>query len=151
MKSPENINNPSELGNIETNNKLNSLGIKYECSINGDGKLVYTFYDVEKLDHSAFLISSDNKKVIYQALHFGEDKFEEPGSKKEVDIDELVQYLSEKFPDADNIIFSCCNPDKAKTLLGEGLNDKITFIGTGSGTYSTWYNDRDKKLSSVRN
>lgn len=151
MKSPENINNFLELRDQEINDRLGSLGIKYERSINGDGKLVYTFYNVEKLDHSAFLLNSDNKRIIYQALHFGGDKFEEPGNKKEVDIDELVKYLLNKFPDADNIIFSCCNPDKARSLLNKNMNDKITFIGTGSGTYSTWYNDKDKKLSSVRN
>lgn len=142
--------NPLESRDVEVSDKLSSLGIKFESSINNEGKLVYTFPNVKKLGHSAFLLDTDNKKIIYQALHFGEDKFEEPGSKKEVKPDELIQYLSEKFPEADNIIFSCCNPDRARTFFTV-TDDKIIFIGTGSGNYSTWYNDKENELFSIRN
>ena len=134
----------------EISDKLNSLGIKFEGSINSDGKLVYTFPNARKLDHSAFKLDTDGRNIVYQAVHFGEGKFEEPGSEKEVTPNELIQYLSEKFPEADAIIFSCCDPDGARALLSS-TDDKFIFIGTGSGTYSTWYNDKENKLSSVRN
>ena len=61
-----------------------------------------------------------------------------------------MQYISKKFPDADNIILSCCKPDKAQTLLAD-IDDKIIFIGTGPNTYSTWYNSNENKLSSIKN
>lgn len=134
----------------EIADRLASLGINFDYSINKEGKLVYNFYNVKGLDHSAFLLDADNKKIIYQALHFGEDKFEEPGNKKEVTPEELMQYLLEKFPGVDNIIFSCCNPERAKIFF-DNIDDKIIFLGTGSGTYSTWYNSKENKFSSVRN
>ena len=71
----------------------------------------------KQLGNAAFFLDADNKTVIYQALHFGGKKFEEPRSKKEINPDELMKYLSEKFPETDNIIFSCCEPDKARTFL----------------------------------
>lgn len=134
----------------EIANKLSSLGIKFERSINSGGELVYTFSNVRKLDHNAFLLDTNSKKIIYQSLHFDGEKFEEPKSKKEVAPRELIQYLSEKFSEADNFIFSCCFPDKARAFLAD-MDDKIIFIGTGFGPYSTWYNDKENKLSSVKN
>ena len=139
-----------ESRDLEIMGKLNSLGVMFDYSINNEGNLVYNFYDAKRLEHAAFLLHTDNKIIVYQALHFGEDKFKEPESKKEVTPDELVQYLSEKFPDANKIIFSCCNPDRAKTFFAE-TNGKIIFIGTGNGTYSTWYNENEKMLTSVKN
>jgi hypothetical protein len=150
----ENINNEKinilESRDQEIADKLSYLGINFDYSINNDGKLVYNFYNAKKLSHAAFLLDADNKKIIYQALHFGENIFEEPGNKEEVSSDKLVQYLSEKFPNTDNIIFSCCNPDGARISFANA-DDKIIFIGTGTGTYSTHYNEKDKVLSSVKN
>ncbi|MEK7635245.1 MAG: hypothetical protein AAB446_02340 [Patescibacteria group bacterium] len=154
MEGLENIKNEEktllESKDQEVADRLGSLGIKFDYSINNDGKLIYNFYNVKQLGNAAFSLETDNKTTIYQALHFGGENFEEPGSKKEITPDELIQYLSEKFPEASNIIFSCCYPDKARTLLNK-MGDKIIFIGTGSDTYSTWYNSKENKLSSVRN
>lgn len=135
----------------EVANRLSSLGIKFESSVNSDGELVYTFHNVKEIDNnSAFLLDAGSKKIIYQSLHFGHEKFSEPGSNKEVSPQELLQYLSEKFPEADNFIFSCCSPDKARALLTD-VDDKLIFIGTGIGNYSTWHYDKENKLSSVKN
>jgi hypothetical protein len=154
MEGLENIRNKEENSldsrDQEVANKLIYLGIKFDYSINNDGKLVYNFYNAKQLGNAAFSLDADNKTIIYQALHFGGEKFEEPGNKKEINPDELMKYLSEKFPEADNIIFSCCEPDKARTFFAD-MGDKIIFIGTGSSTYSTWYNSKENKLSSVKN
>lgn len=136
----------------EVVNKLNSLEIKFNNFVNSDNKLIYTFSDVKRLDHNAFLLDANNKKIIYLSLHFDfkEGKFEELRSGREITPDKLTKYLSEKFPEADNIILSCCAPERARDLLRE-MSDKIIFIGTGVGTYSTWYYDKESKLSSVKN
>ena len=142
--------NSIELRDQEVIDKLKSLGINFEYFINSDGKFVYTFNNVVEADRAAYWLDASGAKIIYQALHFGKDKFVEPGSKEEVTPDNLLKYLSEKFPEAEKIIFSCCNPDNAKKTFGY-RSDKIIFIGNGTGTYSTWYNKEEGKISSVRN
>jgi hypothetical protein len=130
--------------------RLSSLGINFDFVLEHDGRLIYNFYNVEKIGRADFLLSAKDKEIIYQAAHFGEGKFEEPGSGIEAAPDELSLYLSKKFPKANNIILSCCNPDQAKIVFGNA-NNKVIFIGVGSNNYSTFYYDKEKKLSSVRN
>lgn len=134
----------------EVVDKLRSLGINFDYSLEDNNRLTYNFYNTEKLGDSCFLIETEGKRVIYQALHFSGDKFQEPHGERSVLPIELVQYLSNKFPDADNVIVSCCNPDKVRAILKD-VDGKIIFIGNGFETYSTWYFKMEKRLSSVRN
>lgn len=141
---------PLESRDQEIVDKLTSFGLRFDCSINTDGNLIYTFYDAKRLGDAAFLLSADNKEIIYQGLHFGEDSFEEPGSKRKITPDELIQYLLIKFPNAEQVICSCCNPDTARAFFTDD-NTGIIFIGAGSGTYSTWYDEDSHTLLSVKN
>ncbi len=142
--------NSIELRDQDVIDRLKSLGINFEYSINSDGKFVYTFNNVVEAGHASYWLDAGGAKIIYKALHFGKDKFEDPGSKEEIRPNDLLKYLSEKYPEAEKIIFSSCNPDSAKKSFGN-MSDKIVFIGNGTGTYSTWYSEREKKVSSVRN
>lgn len=149
-KESKNVLELIEPSDAEVIEKLKALGLNFEYFINDDDKFVYIFNNVQSADQSAFWLDAGDKKIIYQALHFGEDRFCDPANEKEITPKKLQDYLSEKFPGAEKIIFSCCNPDTAKQLF-EIRDDKIIFAGTGTGTYSTWYSSSENSISSVKN
>ena len=118
--------------------KLNSLGIKYKYK-NIDGKLTYTFLNVQDAGGGAFLLDAGGKKIIFQTFHLDDGKFKDPVNKNETSFGDLSRSVSEKFLDADSIIYSCCYPKDARETL-KTSGDEAIIVGSGSVEYKTIHN-----------
>lgn len=131
---------PKEISEREIVEKINSLGINYE-HLERKGKSIYTFFNVKPEGHNAFLLdTNEGKKVIFQTIHFDKDEFKNPSEiTGKVSPEEMFQYVSKKFNDADEIIYNCCYPDDAKEVV-KGMKNKPIIIGSGSSEYRTVYN-----------
>ena len=150
MERPE--ENGEQIVNIIDREKINfleSLGVNFTYEIK-DNKLIFNFLNAVRIAHSAFLLDAGDKKILYKSLHFDNNEFSDTEDKRKIDSDKIPDYFKEKFPDVDEFILSCCNPDGARKIL-EGLGVIIFIIGSGSGTYSTWYDKEKKIVSNISN
>jgi len=136
----QDLNNKVENSENSILQKLNSFGLNYEYKKDKDGKLIYQFNNVKEADGGAFWLDSKDMKILFQTFHFDEGKFKNPTDKSEITSDELFKYISEKFPDANEIVYSCCHPDDAKIALENTPNNKLLIIGSGSSEYKTIHN-----------
>jgi hypothetical protein len=122
--------------------KLDSLEINYKHSLDKNGKVIYRFFNVTEENLGVFILDAKDKKVVFHTFHFGEDRFKHPEDKNsDISPDNLIKYVSEKFPDIDNLIVSCCYPDDAKNLF-QDTETKPIILGFGLSEYKTIYNDK---------
>jgi len=63
------------------------------------------------------------------------------GDKDETTPEEFLESMNQRFPGADEIIYSCCYPDEARVAF-QGSEDKPLIIGSGSVEYKTVHNSR---------
>lgn len=117
--------------------RLDSLGVNYECTKDDNGKLIYRFFNVNGLEGGAFSLDAQGKSVVFQSFHFDDGKFKNPIDKSEITPNELLEMIKEKFPDADEFVYSCCNPDGARSLFHD---DSRIILGSGSSEYKTVHN-----------
>jgi hypothetical protein len=135
--------NPIETSNQVIIEKLDSLGVNYKSSINGNSESEYTFFNVLEEGSGVFSLDAQGKRVIFQTLHFDENNFKHPDNKKNtISPKDLLTYTAEKFPDADEIIYSCCNPEEARKKINSHL-----IIGSGFSEYRTVYNSRNHSVT----
>lgn len=126
--------------------KLLELGVNFNVAKNWDGRLIYKFFDVAEVGPGAFLLDSVNKKILFLDIHFSGRSFKRVGDSREISPEEFSESMSQKFPGADTIVYSCCYPDEAKTLFSDS-SQKPLFIGSGSVEYKTVYNSRKKMIT----
>jgi len=123
--------------------KLDSLGVNYKCSKNREGRLIYTFLNVQEAGDGAFYLDAKGKRIVYFSFHHDDGKFKHPEYKQETSPDEILKYANEKFSDADEIIYSCCYPDEAR----KNIQKPVLIIGAGSSEYRTVYNSINHSIT----
>ncbi|HPL92965.1 MAG TPA: hypothetical protein PLB38_01625 [bacterium] len=141
--SPKKTNNSFEAAEKTVLEKLDSLGVNYKYSKNRDGRLIYTFLNVQEAGGGAFYLDAKDKKIVYFSFHHDESKFKHPEDMHEISSDELLDYANKKFSDADEIIYSCCYPDTAR----KRFQKPVLIIGAGSLEYRTVHNSINNSIT----
>ena len=121
--------------------KLLELGVNFNVTRNWDGRFIYKFLDVVEVGPGAFWLDSGDKKILFLASHFDGGKFRNLEDGREVLPEELLESISKKFSEADEIICSCCSPDDARAAF-QDLDVKPIIIGSGRIKYKTVHNSR---------
>lgn len=121
--------------------KLSELGVNFNVTRNWDGRLIYKFLDVVEVGPGAFWLDSGDKKILFLASHFDGGKFKNLEDGREILPEEFLESISKKFPEADEIIYSCCFPDDARAAF-QDLDVKPVIIGAGRVKYKTVHNSR---------
>lgn len=126
--------------------KLDTLAIEYRISKQETG-LKYTFLNVKRIDDNAFVLDTQNdKKIVLHTLHFNEGELKHPDDYRAITAKELLEFLVEKFPDADNFVVSSCYVDDARQKLRDINNDKIILLGSGLSEYKVMYYKKKNQI-----
>lgn len=127
--------------------RLDALGVRYRREGDSAEGAKYVFPNVRGAGGGAFWLDTNGgAKVILQSFHFDKEMNSGLSDENSATLRGPTESFPERFPDANETVYSCCSPDDARTAF-QTTHLTPLIIGSGSSEYRTVHNSRKNLIT----